>query len=157
MSKQKTGRKNGYETKVAPRLEEVKKWAEEGATDKEIAESLGVGYSTFLKYKSEIQEFQDLLKKAHQVPVKEIKKALYKRATGFQYVEVKTTKGVDTDGNSYFKTEETLKTALADVAAAMVLLKHWDKDEEWTNDPASLRLKKEELELKKQQAEKEDW
>ena len=157
MTKQKTGRKNGYETKVAPRLDEVKAWAEEGATDKEIAEALGVGYSTFLKYKSEIQEFQDLLKKAHQVPVKEIKKALYKRATGFQYKEIKVIEGVDGDGKAFFRKEETLKTALADVAAAMVLLKHWDKETEWTNDPATLRLKKEELDLKKKQAEQEDW
>ena len=157
MTRKKTGRKNGYETKVEPRLDEVKAWAEEGATDKEIAEALGVGYSTFLKYKSENKEFQDLLKKAHQVPVKEIKKALYKRATGFQYTEVKTIEGVDGDGKSFFRREETLKTALADVAAAMVLLKHWDKEIEWTNDPASLKLKKKELELKEKQVEQEDW
>jgi len=49
------------------------------------------------------------------------------------------------------------KYALPDPASAMILLKHWDKDNEWCNDPASLKIKKEELKLKKKQMESEVW
>ena len=37
----------------------------------------------------------------------------------------------------------------------MILLKHWAREEGWTNDPQSLELKKEELELKKEKQESE--
>ena len=46
---------------------------------------------------------------------------------------------------------------MPDVSAATILLKHWDKEQEWTQDPATLKLKKEELELKKQHAESDAW
>ena len=41
--------------------------------------------------------------------------------------------------------------------SAIYLLKHWGKLRGYTNDPLSLELKKEELELKKEIAEKEHW
>jgi hypothetical protein len=38
-----------------------------------------------------------------------------------------------------------------------MLLKHWDKEIEWTSDPALLKLRRDELEFKKTQAEEEGW
>ena len=55
------------------------------------------------------------------------------------------------------QTETYTKYALPDPASAMILLKHWDKENEWTNDPASLELKKQEFEFKKKHIESEDW
>ena len=55
------------------------------------------------------------------------------------------------------RTEIYEKQALPDPASAMILLKHWARDEGWTNDPATLELRKQELELKKQKQEEEDW
>lgn len=53
--------------------------------------------------------------------------------------------------------ERYTKAALPDPASAMILLKHWAKDEGWTSDPQQLELRKQELELKKKQIEMEDW
>lgn len=147
------GRPNKYESDVKPRFNEIKEWLQSGATEKEVAENLGVHKSVFCKYKNQYKELNDLCKNARKKPVQEIKAALYKRAIGFNYNETKLTE--DSEGN--WKKETYTKAALPDPTAAMMLLKHWDKDEEWTSDPASLKLKKEELEVKKKQLESEEW
>ena len=41
---------------------------------------------------------------------------------------------------------------MPDPASCMILLKHWAKDEGWTNDPATLALRKKELEIKEREA-----
>lgn len=154
---------------VKSRFDEIKEWLELGATEKEIWTNLGIHKSTFYDYKARHKEFSDLIKNSRKKPVIAIKKAMMKRAVGFQYEEKKviTQKividGVDGDKipAKLIRTETTTKTALPEVAAGLVLLKHWDKDENgnsiWTTDPASLELKKEELELKKKVAENETW
>lgn len=147
------GRPNKYETNVKPRFAEITEWLQTGATEKEIAENLGVNHKVFCKYKVQYKELNELVKNGRRKPVQEIKAALFKRATGFQYTETKVTE----DSEGYWKKETMTKSALPDPTAAMMLLKHWDKEMEWTSDPASLELKKEELELKKKHMESEDW
>lgn len=147
------GRPNKYETHVKPRFDEIKEWLQIGATEKEIAERLGVNQKVFCRYKQQYSELNALVKTGRKAPVEAIKAALFKRATGFSYTEQKV---IDSDKNG--RTVETYtKTALPDPTAAMMLLKHWDTEQEWTSDPASLKLRKKELELKEKQAESEDW
>lgn len=145
--------KDKYYTHVLPRFDEIRKWCEIGTTDKEIISLLGVSTSAFYRYKDNHREFWELLKESRRVPVMEIKAALYRRATGFVYEETTTVE--DSDG--YSKTTKVKKQALPDPASAMILLKHWAKDEGWTNDPAQLEIRKQELQLKREQAEREDW
>lgn len=170
------GRPNKYETHVKPRFEEVKEWLKLGATDKEIAEHLGVNKATLVEYKHKYPEFNELIKGGRKVPVTEIKASLYKRATGFHYSEKKTVieyeeysddvknalieMGMEEDKigqRKMVRVELYDKYALPDPASSMILLKHWAKDEGWTNDPQQLELKKQELELKKEQIERGDW
>lgn len=155
--KNKSGRPNAYETIILPRIEEVEAWAKEGATDKDIAVALGLNPGSFARIKSRYGEFSDLLKKAHEVPVKEIKKALYKRAIGFSYTEDSTVTETEDDEVVRIKTTKSTKYMPPDVAAALVLLKHWDRENGWTNDPATLELKKKELKLREDQAKKGEW
>lgn len=145
--------KDKYFTHVRPRFDEIRKWCEIGTTDKEIISLLGVSTSAFYRYKDKYREFRELLKESRRVPVMEIKAALYRRATGFTYEESTTVE--DSDG--YSKTTTTIKQALPDPASAMILLKHWAKDEGWTNDPAQLEVRKQELQLRKEHMERDDW
>lgn len=147
------GRPNKYDSDVKPRFEEIKEWLQNGATDKEIADNLGVNKATICEYKKRYPEFNELIKNGRKAPVQAIKAALFKRATGFTYSEKVTTIS-DKDGTT-IKTYE--KYALPDPASAIILLKHWDKDQEWTQDPASLKIRKQELELKKQHMEADNW
>lgn len=176
----KKGRPNKYETNVKPRFDEIENWLKLGATEKEIAKRLGIHKGTLIEYKKMYSEFSNLIKKGRKQPVEEIKAAMLKRAKGFQYTEKKiTTQFIELPEEliellpsgeildkefkkpKLIRVEETIKTALPDVAAGLVLLQHWDKDEKgktkWSRDPAQLELKKEELELKKEQADKDDW
>lgn len=165
MTKKKVGRKDVYTSKIEPRMKDILRWLEQGATEREVANNLGVAYSTFNKYKSEKTELMELLKKGREKPVEDIKAALLRRAVGFQYEEKKVvTKKIVMEGSNgasvpanVIQTEVVTKTALPDVAAGLVLLKHWDKQNGWTSDPQTLELKKKELEFKKEQAEKESW
>lgn len=158
------GRPNKYEENVKPRFEEIEKWLEMGATEKEVAENLGVNQKVFCKYKKLYRELNDLVKRSRKKPVQAIKAALFKRATGIYYTEKKVIrKQILLDGEDEEKipatlvqTEEYSKYALPDPTAAMMLLKHWDTEQEWASDPATLKIKKEELELKKKEAE-EVW
>ncbi len=161
----KTGRPNKYFTNVKPRFDEIEQWIKEGITEAVIAENLGVNPKVFCKYKNQYNDLRELIKKARRKPVEQIKSALFKKAIGFSYIEKKVIskkvilKGEDGEDIPavVVQTEEYTKQALPDPTAAMMLLKHWDKDQEWTSDPASLKLKKEELELKKKHMESEDW
>ena len=161
----KTGRPNKYYTHVKPRFEEIKEWLKAGATDKEIAENLGVNPKVFCKYKNDFNDLNELCKNGRLKAVQEIKAALFKRATGFQYTEKKVIKkkillkGED-DADvpaTLAQTEIYTKYALPDPASAMILLKHWDHETEWTQDPAQLKLKKQEFELKKEHMESGEW
>ena len=99
---------------------------------------------------------------------------MLKRALGFEYEEKKVTtttieypdeideilKDCNLDVTKMpkqVKTEVTKKIVLPDVAACLILLQHWAKDEGWTRDPQALELKKKELELKKEKIESESW
>lgn len=170
------GRPSKYESNVKPRFPEIAEWLQSGATEKEVADNLGINNKIFCKYKKEYKELNELVKNARRKPVQAIKAALFKRATGFVYSENKTVTeyakypdeimklfeemGVDLSGMEKPKVirhEAYEKYALPDPASAMILLKHWDKETEWTQDPASLKLKKEEFEFKKEHAESGDW
>lgn len=149
----KSGRPNKYDSDVKPRFAEIKEWLQIGATDREIADNLGINKATMCEYKKKYSEFNELIKSGRKQPVQAIKAALFKRATGFSYTEQTIT---DSEKNG--RTIQTYqKYALPDPASAMILLKHWDKENEWTNDPASLELKKKELEYKKEMALKNEW
>ena len=147
------GRPNKYDTHVKPRFDEILEWLQIGATEKEIAEKLGVNQKVFGRYKKQYSELNALIKKGRKAPVEAIKAALYKRAIGFTYTESKLIE--DSDGN--WKKETLTKAALPDPTSAMMLLRHWDQENGWTSDPAALKLKKEEFEWKKENVESENW
>lgn len=145
------GRPNKYESNVKPRLDEIKKLCLT-MTEKQIAEYLGVGYSSWCDYKNKYSELSDALKKGRESLVLELKSTLIRKARGFNYSEKKTIKE-----NGHIVREEIYeKASLPDVAALNLLLKNYDKDN-WSNDPQLLKLREKELELKEKQIEDKLW
>ena len=151
----KRGRKSVYDTKIKPRFDDILKWLRNGATEKQIYKNLDIDKVTFYKYKKEKIEFFNLLKKGQESLVEQLRGALIKKALGFEYKESKRITKYE-DGNEIIQTEEYTKQTLPDVAAANLLLKNYDK-ENWSNDPRSDDLKREELEMKKKLFDKENW
>ena len=155
--KPKAGRKNKYYTDVLPRFDDIEKMCNLGYSDIEIMECLGIKKSAFYDYLKRYKEFAELIKTARKAPILEVKSALLKRATGFK--ESVNTVTIDADGNETVTIKE--QYFAPDPASMMIILKHWDKDEngaaKWTNDPASLELRKREIELKEKEIEKNNW
>lgn len=151
------GRPSKYEKFVKPRLFEISEWRRIGWTEEEIAKELGLSRRTLTQYKHLYPEFLRALKNETEELVKELRGALVRRAKGYQYVETKKIYERNEDGQLvHTRTEETTKSQPADVAALNLALKNFDR-ENWSNDPQLLALKREELELKKKQIEKDDW
>ena len=157
------GRTCLYEKRVKPRFNEITEWLEAGATEKEVYTNLRVGKDAWFKYKKEHKELRELIDNDRKTPVLEIKSALLKRALGYEYEETKVIKKQITLNDEdktpaiLVKTETTTKKVHPDVAACLILLQHWAKDEGWTRDPQSLELKKQELKLKEKKLELENW
>lgn len=144
----KKGRPNAFKEKIEPRIEEIITWAKAGATNAEIAEALGVSYSTFTAHISKNTDFSDSLKQARLSGVPEVKLALYRRAVGFEYEEIKTSMKKDEDGEVRQYVEKIKKYALPDVGAIQTYLRN-NTESFRDRDKSTYDFKKDEIELKK--------
>lgn len=157
----KVGRKDVWESKIKPNLDKIEKWYKEGATEKEIIESLEIGKTSFYKYKAEKTELADLERFSREVLVENIKNALYKRAIGYDYEETKTTfrkpRGGGDNDVEFIYTEKVKKHQAASETAGLILLKHWDKKEKWTGDPQTLEMKEKQFRLETMKTMQDKW
>lgn len=148
------GRKGRYETHVQPFLSQIEEWYQD-LDERQIADRLGVAVSSFEKYKSEHKELRDVLIKGKQQLVAELKASLKKKAKGFEYEEIKTVIRRTGSGN-VTTIEKYRKYAQPDTGAIHLLLKNLDPD--WHNDDqATIDLKKEQMEIAREKAEKDAW
>ena len=148
------GRKDRYESHVAPKLKDISKWITT-LTEGQIAKKLGIAPCTFQKYKNEHPELQQALIDGCETLKEELKDSLRKKAKGYYYTETKTT--IRKEGGTEIRTiEKYEKYAQPDTGAIHLLLKNIDPA--WHNDDsATMDLKKQELELKKQKQEENNW
>lgn len=148
----KKGRKSIYETHIEPRLADIEKWRKAGATIDQMCDALGVGKTTFCKYLNEKEEFANAYKKGKTELVMDLRGELARIA--FKHTLETKKQYIKTDietGNKTQYTEITTKEVDGDIAAINLLLKNLD--ENWSNDPQNLALRKQELELRKAIAE----
>ncbi len=144
------GRPNLYYKKVEPYLDKIQDMAL-SMTEEQIAETLGISYAAFRKYKSEYIALNDALKKGRAELVAELKSTLIKKAKGFNYEEKKIIK----EHGVVVKEEVYIRASTPDVGAIHLLLKNYDED--WANEPQALALKREELELQKEKLKLIEW
>lgn len=150
------GRKSVYDTNIKPYLEKIKEWRKVGATVDNICEALGVSKATFFKYLKEKEEFSDAYKKGTFELCMDLRGELVKLAKTHTVETVKVYKKKDEETGHITEYQEKLvKEVSGNIAAINLLLKNLDKD--WANDPQSLDIKKQELEIKKMLAEAKEW
>ena len=121
-------------------------------TEKQIANYMGVGYSSWCDYKNKYSELSDALKKGRESLVHELKSTLIRKAKGFSYSEKKIIK----EKGVIVREEVYEKASLPDVAALNLLLKNYDK-ENWSNDPQMLKIREKELELRGRAIDANEW
>lgn len=95
-------------------------WARDGLTDEQIAQNMGIGYSTLQAWKSKYQDIQDTLKKGKDVVDREVENALLKRALGYEYDEVKE----KYEGGILTERTVTKKMVVPDATAQIFWLKN---------------------------------
>ncbi len=125
-------RPSKYETHVAPRLEEIKDWVRNGATDEEVAQRLGLSRSTFCAYKKEFSEFSDTLKETKAIVDSKVESALLKRALGYEYEETTRERN---DNGQLVVTKVVHKQVVPDTTAQIFWLKNRRPDK-WRDKPA---------------------
>lgn len=112
--------KSKYETIVKPNITLIEKWCREGATDKQIAENLGIAYSTFREYVKQFSALSAPLKRGKEIVDAEVENSLLKRALGYSYDEI--TK--EDDGNGLKVTKIVTKQVVPDTTAQIFWLKN---------------------------------
>jgi hypothetical protein len=69
--------------------EQARKLCRNGATDREIADILGVCVRTFYRWRAEYDDFAEALKVGKEFADDRVERALYERACGYEYSDVK--------------------------------------------------------------------
>lgn len=142
--KNKMGRPNKYYSHVRPRFEEIKVLCQ-SLSEEQVARYIGISPSTWINYKKQYEEFNELIREARVILIKDLRNLLIQRAKGFKYEDIKQ---IEDENGNIIKRERIIKSALPDVASINLLLKNIDK-ENWSNDPQMMDIKKEELKIKK--------
>ena len=150
-------RKSKYETHVLPYLDKIREWRKTGGTVEQICEVLNISVSSWFEYLKIYPEFMDANKKGVREFCFELRGELAKLATKHTLETKKQYIKQDTEtGHKTQYTEITTKEVDADIAAINLLLKNLDRDN-WSNDPAHVELRRQELELRKRIAESNNW
>ncbi|EGT4908126.1 transposase [Clostridioides difficile] len=147
-----------WETHVKDKLPLIEGLARNGIPEEQIAKKLGVGYSTFRRYKEKYGALRAALKKGREVVDFEVEGALIKRALGYSYTEEtrELKEGKDGEGAKLLLTKTVTKQVAPDITAQMFWLKN-RKKEEWQNDPHKILNDKEALELRKKELDNRMW
>lgn len=72
---------------ITDNLDQIRKWIEDGLYEKQIYNNLGMGKTSWEKYKKEVPELLEALKEGIKVPNTEVSNAMYKLSTGYNYIE----------------------------------------------------------------------
>ena len=101
-------------------------WARDGLTDEQISHNIGITRETLNQWKNRFSDISDTLKRGKDVVDREVENALFKRAVGYEYDEVKEKYecGVLTERTI------TKKMVVPDTTAQIFWLKN-RKPEEW--------------------------
>ena len=142
------GRRGKYESHVEPNLDKIREWRKLGATVEKICDVLGIGVSTWFEYEKRYPEFADAIKKGTAEFCLDLRGELAKLCKKHTLETKKQYIKEDENGNKAKYTEITTKEVDADIAAINLLLKNLDR-ENWSNDPAHVELRRQELELRK--------
>jgi hypothetical protein len=79
-----------WESHVQPRLEEIEAWARDGVSEKDIAQNLGIAYSTFREYRDKYSALGAALARTKEYVDKVVVVGAYlRRITGYDTTEVR--------------------------------------------------------------------
>lgn len=107
-------------------LIKIEGWARDGLIDKQIAQNIGVAYSTFREWVKKFPALSASLKKGKEVVDRQVENALFKSAVGYEYTEI--TKELTDSGMKV--TKRVTKQVAPNPTSAIFWLKN-RKPDEW--------------------------
>lgn len=96
-----------WETNVQPRLVQIKQWCEEGATNEEIRERLGISEGSFYEYLKKYPILDEIISVGRSVINAQVERSLFKICTGYDVEELKTIVEEDKNGKKRTRIEKT--------------------------------------------------
>ncbi len=148
---------------IEDNLENIEQWTRDGLTMKQIADNLGISDRTLYRYKSDSDsQLSQTIKNGRQVAVENLENTMYTSACGFERKVKKCAKVkrvMYDNGKKAEEWEEMVEYEETqyfppDTTAGIFLLKNWAK---YMNEPATVDLRKKELELREKQVEANVW
>ena len=148
---------------IEDNLENIEQWTRDGLTMKQIASNLGISDRTLYRYKSDSDsQLSQTIKNGRQVAVEQLENTMFKSACGFERTVKKCAKVkrcIYENGKKADEWEEMVEYEETiyyppDTTAGIFLLKNWAS---YMNEPATVGIRKKELELKEKQVDATTW
>lgn len=148
------------EEKILGSLSLVKSMVEEGSTDKEIAEKLEIGLTTWKKYKAECSQLKETIAEAKDNKNQQVEQSLFKLCNGYHYTEEVVTKVKEEvegeNGTVLIKEDVKISKVKKYCKPDLGAQKYWlgnKKKAQWKENPHAVEQKNKELKLKKKEVE----
>lgn len=147
-----------YEDYVKPRLLEVGAWSRDGLTERQIAKNLGVSYAAFRNYKKQYLALLSTLAETREIINIKVENSLLKKALGYKVTEVfqENVFNPKTKKLELQVSKKITKEVPADLGAIRLWLVNKNRNK-WSDNPQMLDLKKEELEIRKNESDSKNW
>jgi len=154
---------NSKEAIVVDNLEKIKEWLGNGITMTAIAKNLHISKQTLYNHlKKHLKDGLDEIKNNRQPAVANLENSMYEAALGgkvtlkkyvkLKHIEYENGKKLrEWEEVEEVEVEEYIKQ---DTTAGIFLLKNWGN---YMNEPATVQLRKEEVDLRKKQVEANTW
>ena len=110
----KTGRKNTWESKIEPNLEQIAAWFYEGTTQKEVIARLRISESAWYKCVKQREELREAMTPGIDFTNKRVEQSFIKKCMGYFVTETETiaevVQDVEPDENGKYKRKVSVKT-----------------------------------------------
>lgn len=160
-------RKSAYDRIIKPNFDKIEQMLQNGQTEKVIARSIGIAYSTWNKYKAENEEFSELILKSREKPVQNLIDSMYQSGLGFTKTIKRQQKCKQViyhpeTGKKLKEFEEMVPYEEEiyippNFQAARFLILNWGKELGYSTDPAMLDLKEREFKHKQEMEKNNNW
>lgn len=145
-------------------LDNIEQWTRDGLTIKQIAKNLGISDRTLYRHKADSDShLSQSIKNGRAVAVEELENTMFTSAKGFErkvkkYIKVKCCEYGENgkklrEWEDVKEYEETVFYP-PDTTAGIFLLKNWAS---YMNEPATVKLRKKEVELREKQIDANLW
>ena len=159
-------RRSKYEV-IKENFSKIEQLLNNGHTEREVARSIGIAYSTWNKYKAEQKEFSELVIKSREKPVDDLINQTYLSGLGFTKTITRAMKVkeelYDPITGKKMSSKEKIVHYEEEIyippnfQAAKFLIMNWGKDQGYSSEPKMMELRERELEHKIQQDENNSW